>query len=432
MSTERLPGPNDVELEVRMKAKSLLLGAAATLIAATGAQAADMPLAPVREPVYRCDITGFYEVPGTDVCLRISGYAIAGVQVNKKDTVLFRYDSADADGANDVYSMYATARLRFDARTATEYGTVRGYIEVQADDGDNNTAGPMALRQAFVQVGNWVFGKAWSTYYHGASSPNYTWPNGMVGDYSLRVVQVRYTQPFGNGFSVMVAIEDPGYRGHDTGVTVGTATNLVVVNEFPNLVGAITFSNDRIDAKLSGALVYNERFLAGVGSDDEVGYAIAFGINIALPGLGDGDSLGFKASYIEGGNEYDEFVFRGGRNAAFGCVGVGCVASVDGREAWFVMGWIQHFWRPDLDSTLALAYKEQDLIAAGTVGDVILGTGDVWQVLANLQWTPVNNLSFMVEGTYLQGDLIDLAADGVIGVGDDDTWQFFFQARRDF
>lgn len=411
-----------------MKAKSLLLGAAATLIAATGAQAADMPLAPVREPVYRCDITGFYEVPGTDVCLRISGYAIAGVQVNKNDTVLFRYDAADADGPNDVYSMYATARLRFDARTATEYGTVRGYVEVQADDADGNTGGAVNLRQAFVQVGNWVFGKAWSTYYHGASSPNYTWPNGMVGDHSMRIVQIRYTQPFGNGFSVMVAIEDPGYIGRDTGTTANGGLNQVVVNEMPNFVGAITFSNDRIDAKLSGALVYNEPFIAGIGRDDELGYAIAFGINIALPGLGDGDSLGFKASYVSGAREYDTFVFRGARNVAFGCVGVGCAAGVNSIDSWFVMGWIQHFWRPDLDSTLAASYREIDGVGAGTVGDIVAGTGDVWQVLANLQWTPVNNLSFMVEGTYLQGSLI---SGNVAGV-DDDTWQFFFQARRNF
>src|SRR5215216_2919297 len=65
-------------LEVRMKlAKSLLLGSAAGLAAVVGAQAADLPsvkAAPV-EYVRVCSTygVGFFYVPGTDSCLRISG-----------------------------------------------------------------------------------------------------------------------------------------------------------------------------------------------------------------------------------------------------------------------------------------------------------------------------------------------------------------------
>ena len=58
-----------------MNLKSLLFGSAAVLAAGTGAQAADLPVAEPVEYVRICDAfgTGFYYIPGTDTCLRISG-----------------------------------------------------------------------------------------------------------------------------------------------------------------------------------------------------------------------------------------------------------------------------------------------------------------------------------------------------------------------
>src|SRR5918997_5282941 len=66
-------------LEVRMKlVKSLLLGSAAGLFAVAGAQAADLPkkaAAPV-EYVRVCSTygAGYFFIPGTDTCLRLSGF----------------------------------------------------------------------------------------------------------------------------------------------------------------------------------------------------------------------------------------------------------------------------------------------------------------------------------------------------------------------
>jgi hypothetical protein len=59
--------------------KSLLLGSAAGLAAVAGAQAADLPVrkaAPV-EYVRVCSAygVGFFYIPGTETCLRVSGFA---------------------------------------------------------------------------------------------------------------------------------------------------------------------------------------------------------------------------------------------------------------------------------------------------------------------------------------------------------------------
>src|SRR5678816_2170109 len=62
-----------------MKLKSLLFGSAAVLAAGTGARAADLPTVEPVEYVRICDAfgTGFFYIPGTDTCLKLSGYVRA-------------------------------------------------------------------------------------------------------------------------------------------------------------------------------------------------------------------------------------------------------------------------------------------------------------------------------------------------------------------
>ena len=155
------------------KFKSLLLGTAAAAIAATGAQAADAPMG--REPVYRCDITGFIELPGTNICFRAGGFARLIVWGANEDAGTVEPVEGDALGGDD-FGMYAQGRLNFDARRSTDHGTVRAFVEVQATDNNSNTGGALQLRHAFAQLGNWVFGKTSSTFLHGASSANGTDP----------------------------------------------------------------------------------------------------------------------------------------------------------------------------------------------------------------------------------------------------------------
>ena len=62
-----------------MNIKSLLLGSAAALVAVSGARAADAVVVAEPEPVEYvrvCDVygTGFYYMPGTETCLKVSGY----------------------------------------------------------------------------------------------------------------------------------------------------------------------------------------------------------------------------------------------------------------------------------------------------------------------------------------------------------------------
>src|SRR6478736_3816784 len=109
--------------------KSLLLGSAAGFAAVAGAQAADLPsrkAAPV-EYVRVCTAygAGFFYIPGTDSCLRISGRVRAEYAVGE------RYSDFQ-----DAYGTRARGRLNIDARTQTAYGTLRTFIRYELT---NNT-----------------------------------------------------------------------------------------------------------------------------------------------------------------------------------------------------------------------------------------------------------------------------------------------------
>src|SRR6187551_3025688 len=63
----------------KMNIKSLLLGSAAAFVAVSGARAADAVVIAEPEPmeyVRICDTygVGFYYIPGTETCLKLSGY----------------------------------------------------------------------------------------------------------------------------------------------------------------------------------------------------------------------------------------------------------------------------------------------------------------------------------------------------------------------
>ncbi|MCF6321156.1 MAG: porin, partial [Rhizobiaceae bacterium] len=115
-----------------MKIKSLLLGSAAALMAVSVAQAAD-PAAPVVEPepveyVRICDAygAGFFYIPGTETCLKFSGY----VRVTYEGR---QYHDGDprAGLPTHRHRVRYRGRLNIDARNETEWGTLRSQLRLQ-------------------------------------------------------------------------------------------------------------------------------------------------------------------------------------------------------------------------------------------------------------------------------------------------------------
>src|SRR5690242_20935844 len=100
--------------------KSLLLGSAAGLVAAVGAQAADLPVkAKPVEYVKVCSLygAGFWYVPGTDTCLKIGSYVRVQTAWNAEGGGIPIGANDSAGGGRQTRT--DTSNLEFRVRAAT-------------------------------------------------------------------------------------------------------------------------------------------------------------------------------------------------------------------------------------------------------------------------------------------------------------------------
>jgi len=120
--------------------KSLLLGTAAGIVAVASAQAADLPTkkaAPAAEYVKVCTVggvTGFL-MPGTDTCLKISGYLTGQFEGgNLKDQyTLFDGTGPKAAGGNGVPVGKVSESVSVPARQQPMIGySTRGQVNFDA------------------------------------------------------------------------------------------------------------------------------------------------------------------------------------------------------------------------------------------------------------------------------------------------------------
>ncbi|AQT44515.1 Porin subfamily protein [Bartonella apihabitans] len=196
-----------------MNIKSLLLGSAAALIAVSGARAADVVVAepePV-EYVRVCDAygEGYFYIPGTETCMRISGYVRADIAGG--DNV---YARKRGDIDRDTYAWRTRATLRFHTASETELGTLRTFVELRSqwDEGaEYDHKGDSAsgqLRFAFIELGGIRVGldesifSHWTGYYGNVINDDILTPMAYT-----RTNVISYTFNAGNGFSAILGVE---------------------------------------------------------------------------------------------------------------------------------------------------------------------------------------------------------------------------------
>ena len=232
-----------------MNIKSLLFGSAAALIAATGARAADAVVIAEPEPVEYvrvCDAygEGFFYIPGTETCLKISGYV--------------RYDAQGGDdpytGGNvgpdneETWHKRSRAELRFDARSETELGTLRSYIQsrFQFDDGQDSGG---SLPQAFIELGGFRIGVADEIYGSWTGYAGNVINDDVINYQSGTTNQVSYTFTGGSGLSAIIAAE----QGQDGNSALGG--NYVIEDYMPHLIAGAKWEQSW--GGLSGVVGYD-------------------------------------------------------------------------------------------------------------------------------------------------------------------------------
>jgi len=424
-----------------------------------GAYAADLPVAkaaPV-EYVRVCSTygAGFFYIPGTDTCLRVSGRVRAQYIYVEPLT-----------RASDATGFYTRGRIQLDARTATAYGLLRSVVrfEITRTSGAFGPAGSIGqtpnVAEAFVQFGGLTAGRVVSFF------SNSDLPTGHFGtlrfDDAPDVDLLAYTFTFGNGFSATLSVENPLDRRYNNAFVGGAAIPFVSAGtRVPDIIGNVKYTGTWGTVQLSGALhqlrsnnLFTTTAFAGFADypDTEYGYAIALQGSVNLPALGVGDAIWYSAQYSDGALGY----LSGGNSsitaspasslAAAGLLGFTDAyinpvnGDVERGRGWSLAGGLRHYWTPQLRSNLFGSYlninyegPSSTLSAAGYQTGLL--DYKEYRIGTNLIWQPVSGLDLGVEAIYVRLDPKGrVLVPGLNGgsFGDTNAWEGRLRVQRDF
>ncbi|MFG1296738.1 porin [Xanthobacter variabilis] len=377
-----------------------LFGAAGTLSMVAPVQAADL-LQTKAKPVYMKQCLsqgeGFFYIPGTDTCLRVGGYLWAEGYYNTY---------SDYPSENDKTYSIATGGVILDARTETEYGTLRSYLETRFKwrSADPWSEGPngneVEVWNAYVQFAGFTFGKAQSFFDFYANANVLGTDPATIGD-DVRLNLAAYTAEFGKGFSATISLEDAADRkagiGVNNPVLFGTDDYQAGL-QVPDIVANINYTGEWGQAQISGAL-HQVRALDYInllgGTEDSWGYALQAGLMFNLPMLGEGDTLYLQTAYVDGATSYLGLVDPAGEyGAPDAFVGANGISKVSG---WNVTASLLHNWNEKWSTAVFggyAAYDFNDSVAESFYG----ATGGVnGNVGGYIGFTPVKNLLLAVQ-----------------------------------
>jgi hypothetical protein len=375
--------------------KGLILGSAAGLLAAGGAQAADLPVkAKAVEYVRICSLygAGFFYIPGSDTCIKLGGYLRVDTTFNGSGTQDAPAWNGDS-GLGDRYKNFSVTRSRLaltvDTRTATEYGVVRtfGQADFQFDTLGNGSFNPnglatnlgnngnllntpsggyTAVEMGFIQFAGFTFGRsasAFATPWEGYPGNN---SSSLIGGHDdvTGTNNIQYTAQFGNGVSGTIGLDDPTVYNrtalYNTSIgigAVGTSGNGYAGVEMPDIVGNIHVDQAWGLFQLSGVLhqvdgSYNSltaetaqpTTLSAISGHPESKYggAVMAAVQIKNIPTGAGDDIKFDATYAKGDTKEvistsstsPNFLMAGGSLGQFGPTGsIAFGATTDGVYA---------------------------------------------------------------------------------------------------
>lgn len=248
-----------------MKIKSLLLGSTAAMVAISGAHAADAVVAepePV-EYVRVCDAygAGYFYIPGTQTCMRISGNVRSELRGGENGGARVR-----GDIKRDTYAYRARATMNFQTASETDLGTLRTLVQLRYqwqgggeysrrfDFTKSGAAGASSpdltqLRFAYIELGGVRVGLDESIFNHWTGYHGAVLNDDIVSPMLYtRTSVISYTFNAGNGFSAILGLEQGNEELSNQGYTFGyrgghrSKTLSSKIDDYtPNVVGGLKF-----------------------------------------------------------------------------------------------------------------------------------------------------------------------------------------------
>jgi hypothetical protein len=410
---------------------------AAIATTATDAQAGDLP---VKIPVdyvkickeygpnfiYVPSLPGLAGVGGT--CLRIGGFArsdsYTGNTTRGSDIGVINSGLKPGQSVQAKNQVAETVRadFQFDARTATDWGVLRSYLEFRGDFGTNSNVGNVnspagsitgvptfTFDRAFIDLAGFHVGRD-ETQYNFLINTNIFFQFEAFSEYWVN--QFAYTAQLGNGFTATVSVEDPTTGGTQKsnatagGLTVSRKSGLSFVYgglDVPDIIGALKVSQAWGAAQLS--VGYHQLYetsstslgnvLCSAGPCSGNGYGVQAGVNFNVPLFGPGSKWGVQAAYAVGAT---------GLAYSWGYQGAGTFASADlGADAAVANGVLQLSKEWTIASALEAHITptiEFDLVPSYYVYSNQNAAGPLnykaFEVGTQIKWTPFGNQSLAI------------------------------------
>lgn len=237
------------------------------------------------------------------------------------------------------------------------------------------------MRQAFITYDGWTFGQAWSNFQNvGALPDSVDFVGTMPGTVFVRQPMIRYKSD--SGFSV--SVENP-----ETTLTNSTGGRILPTDDkLPDITARYDGKGFTI-AGIVRQLTASDAILAS-GGDSALGYGVS--VSGKFPIGSGGDDIRVMGTVGEGLGRYMGANIV--NDAAIDVDGnLDPIATYSGFAAF------RHVWSPKARSTLAGSYFKADNPVALTGGSP---TDEVWNVLANLIYSPVPKLDIGLEYMYAE------------------------------
>ena len=303
-----------------MKLKTLLLGSAASLMAVTSSFAADAVVAEPEavEYVRVCDAygAGYFFIPGTERCLRISG------EVRFE----YRIDDTDLGTADDVDANWQyRARLAIESANESDFGTIKTYMRLQGA-ADDPIQGGVTVQALTLSIGGlevgffdnyWTKNNGYGNLF-AAADGLYGYDQALYAQYTYEVA----------GFAITAGVEQtlpdgttgaggtfPNYAGDELNLYAGASYG----GSFGTLAATLYYENfgDNFAYRLSADLKPIEGLRVkgwynggdgtyivqsgGAGADYTYGISAAYTFGDFTPYIGYTATDGAAGDYIAGG-----------------------------------------------------------------------------------------------------------------------------------
>ncbi len=428
-----------------MNIKSLLLGSAAAMVAVSGAQAAD---AIVVEPepveyVRVCDAygTGFFFIPGTETCIRFSGYIRSSYEKTSLDRTVIDANPLVGTTAGGVAASLAAgfsdelnftfwgqrARLNIDTRNETDWGTLRAVYRLEG--GDSNVDADIDMDVALISLAGFRAGFAGANYWtsnHGFAGVNFTGlgaaftPATDEGWYGFDDATIFDYTWAADGFSVTIGVEDPRLA---VGGGFGNATNAGGPDSRANFYAGFNYQGDGFGVAFTA--VHDSTAVdltVPVGTGDVGGWAYKVSVDLDLSDFIPGGIL--HGMYMDDGDYQTDYVHNW--NGLW-----------NPENIWQIS--FQADLSPEVQFVAQYSAAEGSAIGVGTVGGGLpagagFSEGDAWNASVGLNWFPAAAPGFSLRGSYKFGEFENAVRFGTQTAGfvDEDYDGFFVSVRRDF